>query len=319
MKSKILLGIGLVVGLILVVILSVFFYISGKGIPSYEVKLPDYTVKSSPEAIERGKKLALMLCAGCHMNRETGKLTGTQMLDAPAEFGPIYSRNITQDKNYGIGNWTDAELLYLLRTGIKKDGQYVPPYMAKLTNMADEDVNAIIAFLRSDEALVAADPTPDKDSDPSFLTKLLSNLAWKPMPMPTEVIPMPDTADQVQLGKYLAYNLECFSCHSADFKTNDFMNPDQSKGYFGGGNQTLNLKGQIVATANLTPHETGIGNWSQEDFVKAVKFGLVPNDRALRYPMHPYTQLSDYEAASIYEYLMTIPPIDNKVERVFYD
>lgn len=65
--------------------------------------------------------------------------------------GKIYSQNITQDSTYGIGNWTDAELLYLLRTGIKKDGQYIPPYMAKLTVTSDQDINAIISFLRSDD------------------------------------------------------------------------------------------------------------------------------------------------------------------------
>ena len=44
-------------------------------IPSYEVKEIEFEAKSTPEALERGKKLALMLCANCHMNRETRKLT----------------------------------------------------------------------------------------------------------------------------------------------------------------------------------------------------------------------------------------------------
>ena len=38
--------------------------------------------------------------------------------------------------------------------------KYAPPYMAKLPNLADKDMNAIISFLRSDHPLVAADPTP---------------------------------------------------------------------------------------------------------------------------------------------------------------
>ncbi|UXP33725.1 cytochrome c [Reichenbachiella agarivorans] len=309
----------LALSIVLLLLAGFAGYINYQGIPSYEVKLTDYHASMTPEAIERGKKLTLMLCAGCHMDRPTGKLIGTQMLDAPPEFGKIYSRNITQDKEHGIGDWTDAELLYLLRTGVKRDGQYIPPYMAKLTVMADQDVDAIISFLRSDDLLVAADPSPGHDSEVAFLTKLLSHLAWKPMPMPTQEIPMPDSTNEVQLGKYLAQNLECFSCHSADFKTNNYLNPEKSDGYFGGGNATLNQKGQVIRTANLTPHETGLGDWTQEKFVKALRFGLKPGEHALRPPMYPYTHLTDGEAAAIFKYLQTIDPIDNKVDRVFYD
>lgn len=87
-----------------------------------------------------------------------------------------------------------------------------------------------------------------------------------------------------------------------------------------GGNKPLNMEGQIIATSNLTPHKTsGIGNWTEEQFIKAVKFGLVENDRALRFPMLPFVYLTDYEIASMYAYLKTLPPVDNKVPRVFYD
>ena len=311
---------GIILGILLLIVLCGFLFINFKGIPSYETANIDYHVVSTPESIARGEKLASMLCAGCHMDPETGKLTGTQMLDAPPEFGTVYTPNITQDKDYGIGNWTDAELLYLLRTGIKKDGKYAPPYMAKLPNMADEDINAIISFLRSDHRLVNADPKPDQDSKPSFLTKLLCNLAWKPLPMPSETIEMPDTNDRVALGRYLAYNLECFSCHSADFKTNNFLDPPMSAGYFGGGNKPLNREGKVMYTQNLTPdEETGIGSWTEEKFVKVVKHGIKDGEPAMRYPMPPYTQLTDDEAGAIFQYLRTIPPIKNKVERAAFE
>lgn len=153
----------------------------------------EYKHVSSPEIVARGKKLSSMLCAGCHQNPETGEITGTQMLDAPKEFGIINSKNIIQSKAHGIGDWTDGELVYLLRTGIGKDGQYIPSYMAKLTNMADSDINAIIAFLRSDDAMVQAKEVADKPSQPSILTKLLSTVIWKPMEMPKQEINLPDT------------------------------------------------------------------------------------------------------------------------------
>lgn len=311
-------GIGIAV--ILLVAVIAFTYINFSDIPYYEIKKVDYHAKSSPEAIARGQKLASMLCAGCHLNFETGKLIGRKLTDAPPEFGEIFSQNITQDKNYGIGNWTDGELLTLFRTGIKKNGQYTPPYMAKLPLMSDEDINAIIAFLRSDNPMITADATPDTPSKPAFLTKFLCKVAWKPFPMPTEKIVIPDSTNTVALGKYLAHNLDCFSCHSADFKTDDFLKPELSVGYFGGGNKPLDMEGRVMLTPNLTPDkETGIGTWSKEKFVKALKNGIVDGDRALLFPMMPYIQLTDSEAGAIYDYLKTIPPIKNKVKRSVYE
>lgn len=294
-------------------------WIHFRGIPSYEIEPVEFSLKSTPESIARGKKLAFMLCANCHKNPDTGKLTGIKMLDAPPEFGEIYSANITQDKTYGIGSWTDAELVYLLRTGIKRDGKYAPPYMAKLPNMAHDDINAIISFLRSDDDMVKADPSPDIACEPSFLTKFLCTVAFKPLPMPKGIITMPDTTDQVALGKYLAHNLDCFSCHSADFKTVDALNPEKSEGYFGGGNKPLNREGKVMLTPNLTPDKaTGIGNWTEEQFVSAVKYGQMKNAVALQYPMTPYALLTDYEAKAIFKYLKTIPAVKNKVKRSIY-
>lgn len=309
-----------IVGIILSVVIIIgvvgAIYVNSKGIPSYPVEKVDYKIYSTPSGIKRGKKLAMMLCVNCHTDPKTGKLTGTQMLDAPKEFGKIFSANITQDKTHGIGDWTDAELMYLLRTGIKRDGKYAPPYMPKFPTMADEDLEAIIAFLKSDDPLVAADNTEDFPTEPSLLTKFLCMVAFKPLPMPQQEIILPDTTDKIALGKYLAHNLECFSCHSADFKTNNFLTPELSEGYFGGGNKPLNKKGEVMVTPNLTPDvETGIGSWSEAKFIKALKFGVKEGEEALRYPMVPYPHLSDVEAKAIYEYLKTIPPIQNKVER----
>ena len=75
-----------------------------------------------------------------------------------------------------------------------------------------------------------------------------------------------------------------------------------------------------MLTSNLTPHpETGIGSWTEAQFVKAVKYGIKDGEPALQYPMTPYTRLSDKEAAAIFHYLKTVPPIDNKIARSIYE
>jgi mono/diheme cytochrome c family protein len=106
-----------------------------------------------------------------------------------------------------------------------------------------------------------------------------------------------------------------FSCHSADFKTNDDLHPEKSAGYLGGGNPMPDLSGKIVYTANLTPDpETGIGNWTEEQFRRTLEDGIRPDNRPLRYPMVPYRPLSDEEVAAIYAYLDSVPAVHNQVK-----
>lgn len=307
-------GVLIVIFILIIVVAGLFIQIS--GIPKYDTQAIDFEIKSTEKSIERGKKLALLLCAGCHANPETGKLSGNTMLEAPPEFGFIYAPNITQDLKHGIGEWKASEIAYLLRTGIKRDGNYAPPWMAKLPHLADEDMNAILSFLKSNDPLVAADTASDKPCEPSFLSKFLCRVAFKPLPYPAQTITMPDTSNVLALGKYYAHNLECFSCHSADYKTNNYLEPEKSEGYFGGGNHPLDKEGRMLVTSNLTPDdETGIGRWTKDKFVKAVKFGLKDNGNPLRFPMVPYVHLTDFEAGAIYEYLRTIPAIKNDVTK----
>lgn len=307
---------GTILLFVVLIVVVICLYINGSPIPSYEVKPVEFNASGSLEQVERGKKLASMLCAGCHLDPATRMLTGKHMSDVPVEFGTVHAPNITADVKHGIGSWTDGDLVRLLRTGIKKDGQYSPPYMVKLPHMSDKDIDAIISFLRSDDRMVQADPTPSVPSEPSFLAKFLSRVAFKPLPMPTAAIPEPDTTDRVAWGEYLVHSLDCYPCHSADFKTMDPLVPTNSEGYMGGGNLPLDMEGNQMPTPNLTPHpETGIGSWSEEKFVKAVRTGQVEGEDALRYPMIPYSGLTESEAGAIYAYLMTIPAIDNAVEK----
>jgi len=74
-----------------------------------------------------------------------------------------------------------------------------------------------------------------------------------------------------------------------------------------------------MLTENLTPDaETGIGSWTKDQFIQAVRFGQKEGENALQYPMMPYSQLTNEEAGANFSYLQTIPAIKNKVERSAY-
>ena len=307
---------GWVVAVVLLVVGLAAAYIQVRGVPTYAVAAPALRVDVTPERVERGRRWVTMLCADCHTDPATGQLTGRVMTDAPKEFGPIVSRNITRHPVKGIGSWTDGELAYFLRTGIRRDGQYIPPPMVKLAHMSDEDLSSVIAFLRSDHPLVAPlDIDSPGRSQPSFLVKFLSYVAFKPLPFPDHAIPTPPLSDKVAYGRYLVQNMDCYGCHSPDFTTMNLLEPEKTPGYMSGGNTLLDLKGRPVKTANLTADdETGIGTWSEADFVRALTKGFAPGNRTIRYPMG-IMPLSDQEAGAIYAYLRTVPPIRNAVAR----
>ncbi|HEX4438832.1 MAG TPA: cytochrome c, partial [Thermoanaerobaculia bacterium] len=153
---KLLRILGYSLALIVVAVGAFVAYAAITGIPRYAPGKIDRRVAATPERVARGKKIASVSCFNCHQDATTGRLTGKGLVDAPKEFGPIFSKNITRDPAHGIGTWTDGELVYLLRTGIDRHGQYLPPYMPRVALMSDEDVESLVAFLRSDDPLVAA-------------------------------------------------------------------------------------------------------------------------------------------------------------------
>ena len=84
----------------------------------------------------------------------------------------------------------------------------------------------------------------------------------------------PDPSDRIAYGRYVVQGkAQCFDCHSADFAKLDEMRPQRSKGYMGGGNKLVDMAGVPVYSANLTRYgRTGIGRWSEDEFVRAVRF-----------------------------------------------
>jgi len=306
---KILLGL---LGVIVLVALGGAGYIQFRGIPTYEPVKVDLQVEVTPERVAQGARIASMVCIQCHAGPDN-RLTGKRLLDIPKMFGTVYSMNITQDTTYGIGKYSDGEIFSFLRTGIRPNGEFAA-IMPKFPNMADEDVYSIIAWLRSDEFGVQPAQTEAPASEFSLFSKFLANTVIKPLPFREAPIPLPDTTDAVAHGKYLANGIyTCYACHSGDLTKLDHLEPEKSFGFYAGGTEMVDLEGNPRLTANLTPDpETGIGAYTEEEFVQAVKHGVRPNGKLVRYPMVPHSTLTDPETRAIFAYLRTLPPVVNE-------
>jgi hypothetical protein len=142
----------------------------------------------------------------------------------------------------------------------------------------------------------------------------------------------------IKRGKYLTTISGCNDCHSPKVMTAHGPEPDTTR--LLSGHPAKEPIGAIVPTqdwilfnnqitafvgpwgisfgANLTPHETGIGNWSFEQFKTAItkgKYKGLETGRPLLPPMpwQMYRHMTEQDLEAVFAYLKSLPPIDNLV------
>jgi mono/diheme cytochrome c family protein len=108
------------------------------------------------------------------------------------------------------------------------------------------------------------------------------------------------SAETLARGKALTEAGDCAGCHTTD----------PAKPYAGGTRIATPFGG--VYAPNLTPdRETGLGNWRDEDFLRALRHGIAPNGSRY-YPAFPYpyfTKLTRDDILAIRAYLATLEPV----------
>lgn len=249
-------------------------------------------------------------CANCHTPRapDFSFLPGMDFAGGFHLVDPafdVYTANITPDKETGIGNWTDEEIISAIREGKDKEGKIIFPPMPVPTynSMSDDDVRAIVAYLHTIR------PIHNEVLESKW------NVPQQAMP-PAKGLPAPPTSDKVAYGGYIVNSLaHCFECHSTPDANGV---PDFAHGLGAGGFEIQLAPGMTVHTPNITSDpETGIGKWSDADIKNAITEGRTPTGGHLSPPM-PFAffkNMTPEDLDAVVAYVRTIPPIKNKVER----
>jgi len=148
-------------------------------------------------------------------------------------------------------------------------------------------------------------------------------------------------SDLIVRGEYLVSILDCDNCHTPKVMTDHGPEWDMSRrlsGYPSGnpvpsvpeemnGSGWIGLSMDIMAaagpwgmsfSANLTPHETGLGNWTVEQFKTAIRKGKYKGQEGGRdllppMPWYAYANMTDEDLEAVFAYLQTLPPVDNVV------
>jgi mono/diheme cytochrome c family protein len=319
---RILKGLGILFGVlaVLAVGLVVFVQLTWDRPSMREIR--EMTAPTDAQTVARGEYLFkyTMGCWSCHGSE------GSRSPDEPQAgglefdlsgvgpgFGVIYAANITPDPATGIGDWTDGELVRALREGLDRDGQLIFPIMAYefWHELSDEDSLALVAYMRSLPP-VSNEVPPARPSFPARALRALGMLG--PKPPVTASVAAPPEGPTEEYGKYLAWQASgCAECHMPrNPNTGQF---DMTR-TFAGGLFPIEEQGFSTTASNLTPDiATGIGNWSEQDFLALMRTGTRP-DGTVSLPFMPwplYAEWSEDDLHAVWLYLSSLEPISHEV------
>jgi mono/diheme cytochrome c family protein len=267
--------------------------------------LADAAFAQDPRLIERGASLmnSIVACGNCHAQRDK---EGRVLADKGPSGGFVFDEepfraiaaNITPDPETGIGKWTEAQIVRAIREGIRPDGTLIGPPMPVgfYHRMADDDVNAIVAWLR-------AQP-PIRNAVPKSEYRIKLPPAWGP-PIKDQVA-APPRSDLVKYGEYLAGPLgHCMDCHTPWTPTG----PDMTK--VGAGGNPFKGPWGISVSANLTPAGSGLRDWSDAEIARAIREGIGRNGARLKPPMAYdwYRNIDDADMKALIAYLRSLAPL----------
>ena len=317
MMSKALRVLGyLLAGLFLILIVAALYLkFALPNIPLKEVK-----VEATPERIAKGKYLAnhVLVCIDCHSTRDWSTFSGPPMIGTEGKGGDVfdetmgfpgtyYSANITP---FHLSDWTDGEIYRAITSGVGKNNNALFPVMPYLHygQLADEDIFNVIAYIRS---LPSINFTPPKSTS-NFPVNFIINT----MPQSGSPVKKPEKSNQLAYGKYMTTASGCVECHTP-FEQGALI----MEKAFGGG-RVFEMPSGVLTASNITPHNTGIGTWTKEQFVNRFKSydpktNTLPKVKEGEFntimPWAMYAGMDTFDLEAIYVYLQSLDPIENTV------
>lgn len=275
---------------------------------TFDVPEVDLSASTDSAVIARGAYLVYgpAHCAYCHNTPdkierlaagEQVPLSGGTVFDIG--IAKMVTPNLTPHES-GIANISDGKLARMLRHSVKSDGTAAIPFM-EFQNMSDEDVVAIISYLRSQPPV--ENRTPPRELRP--IGKAIMSFAIGPAgPTGTPPATSPPEGATVERGKYLVTAVAaCAGCHTKrSMKDGSYLAPKLS-----GGNAMLGEDGMNYNPPNLTPDAaTGhIAKWSEDQFLARFRAG--PLHAGSHMPWRAFAKMSDDDIRAIYRYLQTVP------------
>lgn len=295
--KKVLKWIGIVlaglVGLVLVAAIIFFVIASAKLRRTYDVEVAAVAIPDDAAALARGEHLvrAISGCDGCH-----GADLGGMVLLEDSAIMTFYGPNLTGGEGGATARLSDEEWVLAIRHGLDPDGKPLLLMPAQnLRQMTDEDLGAIMAYIRSLPPVDNEVPEPRIGTMGYFLA--LTEQAMVPAALFDHTEPPMAAVEpgvSVEYGGYLVALGTCRDCHG------EHLN----------GRPLPPMLNEPPAR-NLTP-AGHLANWSEADFIQTIRTGVTPEGHTLQEPMAgvltTIRQQTDDELRAIFLYLQSLPP-----------
>jgi cytochrome c553 len=247
---------------------------------------PSLVVPTDIAAVQHGQHLsgAIALCTQCHGANLTGMVVRD---DATAR---VVAPNIT--RGGAVAAFSDADYARAIRDGVAPDGRPLWLMPAdQYIRLSDLDLSSLIAYLRSMPPVSST--LPAQELRPLGRIQLaLGQLQLIPARDVDHTGPRPPAspiAVTPEYGGYLVAIAGCARCHGP--------------GLYGG-----SAPGTTQPAPDITT--SGIGDWSEADFLRAMRSGRRPDGNTIdsAMPWSYYAQMSDLELRAIWAYLGVVPP-----------
>lgn len=318
--KKILLGVGVLLGLLVLAVVGLVVYVQVSWDKTFELPATGITASTDPEVIARGEYLVQgpLHCTACHVtgHQEAFGTPPDQAL-VPAggqewNMGPLWTlraANLTPDPETGIGRYSDEHLARVIKYGVGEDGKLRPFMAVGLSTVPDEEIRAVISYLRSLPAVKREIPKDEL----KFVGKALIAIgAVRPRGNTALTRVAPTAEPTVERGEYLARGpAMCQHCHSpVDMMDGLNLVGAAFSGCFEPEPGTASPEKMEICPPNLTPHPTAghITGWTEEAFVGRMKSGF--SHPETRMPWRNFARMTDSDIRSIYRFLRTLPPVD---------
>lgn len=265
--------------------------VAGGASPADPLAGVDLAALALARAIESGQRIVATRagCSGCH-GQDFG---GQVLIDSPI-LGRWAAPNLTTGKGSVTLTYSAADWDHAVRHGLRQNGRTSSMPAVEFVNLSDHELSDIVAYIRSRPPV--ARESPAMRYGPVFAFVFASApdfvVAFSVDHQKAHLQEPPETGPTVAFGEHLAQ--VCRGCHG----------PGLSGGKIQG-------DPNMPIVANLTPHETGLKDWSEAEFIRALRKGKRKDGTAISeyMPWKAYGKMSDDELKAIYAYLKTVPPV----------
>lgn len=255
----------------------------------YDASGTDFVIPTDSASIARGEHLTrIATCTLCH-----GADLGGGIYADMGPMGVIAGSNLTTGRGGVASYYTARDWSRAIRRGVRQDSTSLIVMPSEVfTHLSAEDLGAIVGYLRA-RAPVDRE-VPRSHFGPlgrALLAAGKLNILVAPKTEDYEYAARVERTESAEYGRYLADITGCHGCH----------------GYGLSGGQVAGPPG-LPPASNLTP--TGLGTWTEADFVRAMREGKRRDGSSLNefMPWKNYSHMTDLELRALWQYLGSVQP-----------